>query len=198
MVEERDQVHNAVEETITLSHDHDCGSLFGCGDEKGTGVLREDIKEAAFSRRTADRLLHMDEVNQEQLDSFLSARGRSRRALLRASSFMGALAAVGPWFTELAFGKPVFAAADDEQKNDSQSKGNQGPKADEGKVHEIESNEQTVRLGVFDSNLAPILKIDSGDTLSYVNTWSHFMNQMQAGVPIEKLAQMRKDIPGKA
>jgi len=22
---------------------HNCGNLFGCGDEKGTGVLREDI-----------------------------------------------------------------------------------------------------------------------------------------------------------
>jgi hypothetical protein len=27
------------------SHDHDCGNRFGCGQEKGTGVVREDIKE---------------------------------------------------------------------------------------------------------------------------------------------------------
>ena len=41
---------------------HDCGGLFGCSDEKGTGVVREDIKDGAFDRREADRLLHMDEV----------------------------------------------------------------------------------------------------------------------------------------
>ncbi len=49
---------------------HCCGNLFGCGDEKGTGVIREDIKDAAVTRRIADRLLHMDEMDQEQLDGF--------------------------------------------------------------------------------------------------------------------------------
>jgi acetamidase/formamidase len=171
-------------------HHHDCGNLFGCGDEKGTGVLREDIKDVAWTRRSADRLLHMDEMNPEQLDCYLSARGRSRRTLLRASSFMGALAAVGPWFGKLAF------AGAGEQKKDTPSGTNQKAGAD-GKVHVVESNDQTVHLGVYDTNLAPIVKIDSGDSLSYINTWSHFMNQMQPGVPIEKLAQLRKDNPGK-
>ena len=81
---------------------HDCGNLFGCGDEKGTGVLREDIKDAAFDAQAADRLLHLDELKQERVDDFLTARGRKRRQLLRASSFLGALAAVGPWFDRLA------------------------------------------------------------------------------------------------
>jgi len=71
---------------------HSCGHLFGCGEERGTGVLREDIKDAAFTRRAADRLLHMDEMNRQQIDGYLCARGRARRQLLRASSFMGALA----------------------------------------------------------------------------------------------------------
>lgn len=77
---------------------HNCGNLFGCGEENGTGILRSDIQEAASSKRSMDRLLHMDEMNQERLDGYLSARGRSRRTLLRASGFMGALAAIGPWF----------------------------------------------------------------------------------------------------
>ena len=55
-------------------HHHDCGNLFGCGEEKGTGVFREDIKDAAFTQPAADRLLHMDEMNQEQLDGYLTAR----------------------------------------------------------------------------------------------------------------------------
>ncbi len=82
---------------------HYCGDLFGCGEENGTGVVRDDIKDAAVTRRIADRLLHMDELNQERLDGYLTARGQSRRSMLRASGFMGALAAVGPWFSRLAY-----------------------------------------------------------------------------------------------
>jgi hypothetical protein len=86
-------------------HHQDCGNLFGCGDEKGTGIIREDIKDAAFDKRASDRLLHMDEVDQETFDSYLSVRGRNRRKFLLASSFMGALAAVEPWFARLARAK---------------------------------------------------------------------------------------------
>ena len=55
---------------------HQCGDLFGCGEEKGTGIVREDIKDAAVTRRAADRLLHMDEIHQEHLDGYLTVRGR--------------------------------------------------------------------------------------------------------------------------
>ena len=94
--------HEQGPENQPQPHHHSCGNLFGCGDEKGTGVFREDIKDSAFTNRSADRLQHMDEINQAQFDGCLTARGRSRRHLLRASSFMGALAAIGPWFTRLA------------------------------------------------------------------------------------------------
>ncbi len=52
-------------------------------------------------------------------------------------------------------------------------------------------------MGVYDTTLPPILKIDSGDTVSFPNTWSHFLNQMQPGVPIETLAKIRVSNPGK-
>ncbi len=67
---------------------------------------------------------------------------------------------------------------------------------DEGRVHVVESNDKTVRLGVYDTTLEPIVKIDSGDTISYPNTWSHFLNQMQPGVPVETLAKLRVSNPG--
>ena len=167
---------------------HDCGNLFGCGEEKGTGVVREDIKDAAVTHQTADRLLRMDEIRQETLDSYLTVRGRSRRNLLRASSFMGALATIGPWFNKVA--NALEADNKKKSKEDQKSSG-------EGKVHEVESSNKTVHLGVFDTTLPPILNVDSGDTISYTNTWSHFLNQMQPGVPVEKLAEMRKSNPGK-
>jgi acetamidase/formamidase len=164
---------------------HQCGGLFGCGDEQGIGILREDLKDGAVTPRSADRLLHMDEVVQERFDGYLSARGRARRELLRASSFMGALAAVGPAFAKLAHaaGKPAAPAA---------AKGSAG-----GRVHTVESTKETVQLGVFDETLAPILTVESGDVISYPNTWSHFLNEMQPGVPVDTLAQLRKDNPGK-
>ncbi len=173
-----------------LKH-HSCGNLFGCGEVQGTGVFREDLKDAAFTKRAADRLLHMEEMNQEQLDGFLTARGRSRRQLLRASSFMGALAGIGPWFSKLARaadaldgGTATGAVALQQQKDEP------------GRVHVVESNDKTVRLGVYDTTLDPILKVDSGDTISYPNTWSHFLNQLQPGVPIETLAKLRVSNPG--
>jgi len=174
--------HEAADQTP--AH-HDCGNLFGCGDEKGTGVIREDIKDAAFSKRAADRLLHMDEVEQERMDGFLTARGRLRRQLLRASSFMGALAAVGPQFGNLA------------QAAESRHPTRAGAPGGNGRVHVVESNKETVRLGVFDATLPPIITVESGDWISFPNTWSHFLNELQPGVPISRLAELRTSNPGR-
>ena len=167
------------------AHGHHCGNLFGCGDEKGTGVLREDIKNAAFGNRTSDRLLHMDEMDQERLDGFLTARGRMRRQLLRASSFMGALAAVGPRFAKLA-----HAA---EGGNPTSAGGSSG----DGRTHVVESTKETVRLGVFDATLPPLVTIESGDLVSLPKTWSHFLNELQPGVPVGRLAELRTSNPGR-
>jgi len=167
-------------------HHHDCGNLFGCGDEKGTGVIREDIKDGAVTPKSTDRLLHMDEIDQERFDGYLSARGHARRQLLRASSFMGALAAIMPAFAKLA-----QAAAPGVALPGSQTL------AGKGRLHVVESTKETVQLGVYDTTLPPILTIESGDAVSYPNTWSHFMNEMQPGVPVDKLAEMRKANPGR-
>ena len=188
----RDLDHQQDQQSPLQPRHHHCGSLFGCGEEQGTGVLREDIKDAAFTKRAADRLLHMDEMNQEQLDGYLTARGVSRRRLLRASSFMGALAGIGPWFTKLGFSKLARAANVLEGGAVAAAQ-----KEEQARVHVVESNDQTVHLGVYDTTLQPILKIDSGDTISYPNTWSHFLNQMQPGVPVETLAKLRLSNPGR-
>jgi len=179
--------HDHDDEAAPLHHHHDCGNLFGCGDEKGAGVLREDLKDAAFGKRSADRLLHMDEVDQGRLDAYLTARGRSRRELMRASGFMGVLAAIEPWFAKLAHAAdaPGATATTGSARTDS------------GRVHVVECNKESVHLGVFDANLAPVVTIDSGDTVSFPDTWSHFMNEMQPGTPVDKLAALRVANPGK-
>jgi len=166
-------------------HDHHaCANLFGCGDEMGTGIIREDIKDAAFGNRASDKLLHMDEVDQETLDGYLSTRGHWRRKFLQASSFMGALAAVEPWFARLAQAQAPGTAL--------KRQSDRG-----GRVHVVPSTKETVQLGVYDTNLAPILAIDSGDVISFPDTWSHFLNEMQPGVPVDTLAKLRVDNPGR-
>jgi acetamidase/formamidase len=200
-----DPDYRQTQHTHPQPHRHACGNLFGCGEEQGTGVFREDIKDAAVTHRAADRLLHMDEMNQEQLNGFLTARGQSRRRLLRASSFMGALAGIGPWFSKLARATDApdgstptgSAAAQKHKKDKDKDKDDKNDKNEDGRVHVVESNDQTVHLGVYDTTLDPILKIDSGDTISYPNTWSHFLNQMQPGVPVETLAKLRVSNPGR-
>src|SRR6266853_743704 len=146
--------HQQESESQPQPHPHNCGNLFGCGEEKGRGVIREDIKDAALTRRAADRMLHMDEMNQEQIDGYLSARGHSRRRLLRASIFMGALAGIGPWFTKLARASGALEPATPAGAADWK-------KAVSCRVHVVESNDKTVRLGVYDTTLVPILTMDS-------------------------------------
>ena len=176
--------HDHRSEASAPAHNHNCGALFGCGDEKGTGVIREDIKDRAFDKRAADRLLHMDEVAQEPLDGVLSARGRARRQLLQASSFMSALAAVGPWFGRFAQAADAGGAA-------------AAAAGASGRVHVVDSNKETVRLGVFDATLPPVLTIESGESVSYPNTWSHFLNELEPGVSIGRLAELRAANPGR-
>lgn len=172
------------------AHHHDCGNLFGCGEENGTGVLRQDLTDGIFTRRAADRLLHMDELKPESLDHYITARGRLRRELMRASAFLGVLAAQ-PWL-----GRPALAS-DSKEGAAAEKKASGKRDAGGGATHVVESSEKTVSWGVFDTTLPPILTIESNDTIVYPNTWSHFMNQLQPGVPIEALAEFRKSRPGR-
>jgi acetamidase/formamidase len=98
---------------------------------------------------------------------------------------MAALAAVGPRFARLA------RAA--ETKTTPAGSAVNG----DGRVHVIESSRETVRLGVFDPTLPPILTIESGDRVAFQNTWSHFMNELQPGVPLSRLAELRTSNPGR-
>jgi acetamidase/formamidase len=164
---------------------HDCGGLFGCGEEQGTGVLPEEIGEAARGAKMGGRLFRQEVLDPDRLELYLTARGRRRRQLLRGSSVIGALAAVGPWFDRLALG-----AGGDHPVPGSKGKAT-------GRVHVVDSTKETVRLGVFDTTLPPILTIESGDLVRYTDTWSHFLNEMQPGVAIDRLAALRVANPGR-
>ena len=66
-----------------------------------------------------------------------------------------------------------------------------------GRAHIVPSNGETVVQGLLDPTRAPVLAVDSGDVVVYQNTWTHFLNKLQPGVPADELAAMRKSTPGR-
>ena len=163
--------------------------MFGCGESMGRGsfMFRDEVAQAVYPRQ-ADRLRHLDGIDQDSLQAVLDGRGRARRALLAAGGVLGLLAAVGPAFA--TFAEPRGADPRAQAPASSAS-------AQTGRIHTVPSTSDTVRLGVFDATLPNILDVDSGDVVVYPDTWTHFLNRVQPGVPIEELAQMRRSNPGK-
>lgn len=131
--------------------------------------------EAAYTR-SADRLRYADELNRDILDWLYEIRRRARSIVLGGVGVFGLL---GPLTMSIG--------------------GGSAPKVSEriGRIHTIPSSPETVRLGVFDSTLPNVVEVDSGDVVVYPDTWSHFLNRMQPGVPIDELARLRRDNPGR-
>jgi acetamidase/formamidase len=168
----------------------DACPLFGCGEIQCNVRVGDPLQKHLVSPREADRLQHMEEVDQQTLGTFIDARARERRGVLRAGGFLGAMALVGPLFSAVDSHRPATVRA----TNAAMRKGaDQGS----GKAHVVESNTQTIRLGVIDATLPNILEVEPGDTILYRNTWTHFLNRVQPGVPIEALARMRLENPGR-
>jgi hypothetical protein len=49
-------------------------------------------------------------------------------------------------------------------------------------THIIESSRETVRSGYLDPAAQPVAVIESGDTVSYPNIWTHWGNEAVFGV----------------
>lgn len=160
-----------------------CGGLLGCGDDGGRQYMVEpDAVEAALTPPTRDRLQHMEELNQEALEPFVATYRVSRRRLVGVGGFLSLLATVAP--------TSLLTAC-------SALRGSAAVAKPGGRAHVVESTAETVRLGAFDGTRADVVQIDSGDTVVYPNTWTHFLNRFQPGVSIQQLAQWRRDNPGR-
>src|SRR5258708_1731083 len=135
--------------------------MFGCGDALAPGALgfSRDVAPAAFAVR-ADRLRHSDFLERDAIDWAYEIRRRARSFFLGGAGLFGLVA---PFMTVSSGGS---AAGRD------------------GRVHTLPSTPETVRLGVFDSNLSNVLEIDSGDVVVYPDTWSPFLNQLPPGASI--------------
>ncbi|HWU41504.1 MAG TPA: acetamidase/formamidase family protein, partial [Candidatus Acidoferrum sp.] len=160
-----------------------CGGLFGCGSSNNRRYMVEpEAVDGALTPRSRDRLDHLEELNQEALEPYLDSYRVSRRRLVSAGGLLSLLATVVP----AGF---LNACAGLRNQTTTATPG--------GRTHVVESTTETVRLGVFDAARPNILEIDSGDTVHYPNTWTHFLNRLQPGVPVGDLARWRVENPGK-
>ncbi len=160
-----------------------CGNLFGCGGEDDRRYMAaSDVVDGALTPRTRDRLERMDELSQEALEPYVASYRVSRRRLVGAGGLLGFLASVAP--------AGLLAACGALQTRSMGA-------TPGGRIHTVESTPQTVQLGVFDGTRPSIVEIDSGDTVVYPHTWTHFLNRFQRGSTIQQLAQYRVENPGK-
>ena len=65
-----------------------------------------------------------------------------------------------------------------------------------GKVHLLPATLETTQWGWFDNAQAPVLKVDSGDTV-VLETMMHSHNQVVPGRTIEEIKKLRTDYPGR-
>ena len=65
-----------------------------------------------------------------------------------------------------------------------------------GKVHLLPATLETTQWGWFNNAQAPVLKVDSGDTI-VMETMMHSHNQVVPGKTIEELKKLRTDNPGR-
>ena len=59
-----------------------------------------------------------------------------------------------------------------------------------GKHYVLPANKDTVQWGWYDASEKPKLVVNSGDTVS-IETWSHGMDEVQPGVPIDEIIKLR-------
>ncbi|MBV9579547.1 MAG: acetamidase/formamidase family protein [Chloroflexi bacterium] len=151
--------------------------MFGCGEAESEASLAfaPEATRAAYAPRS-DRLRHDQRLQRDVLDWLYDLRLGARSLILAGVGMVGVLA-------------PVLASMH----------GSDAPRREEriGRLHVLPSTPETVRLGVFDAALPDVLEIDSGDVVVYPDTWSHFLNRLQPGVPIDDLARLRRENPGR-
>jgi acetamidase/formamidase len=155
--------------------------MFGCGEPSHPERL--GFADGTPFALRADRLRHDDGLDRDAFD-------RAHDARLRGAAFLGQPSSSGRELRDGA-GEQSGAAV----RNPGAPPNQAAPRG--GRLHTIPSTQETVRLGVFDTTLPNLLEIDSGDEVLYPDTWSHFLNRLQPGVPAEDLARLRRENPGR-
>jgi len=67
--------------------------------------------------------------------------------------------------------------------------------AAQAKAARLQATKETVQWGWLDPKEPPKLTVDSGDLVS-IETWYHALDQIQPGLTMEKIVELRKANPG--
>ncbi len=125
----------------------------------------------------SDRAHAIDGVDRDALGESLDQRGISRRAMLAAGAgaAMFVPAAASPAFARTARRALAPLPA--------------------GRIHELPSTPQTVKVGAMDPATPVVLEIESGDIVHYPNTWVNWANEAKYGMPFAERENIRKRYP---
>lgn len=165
------------------------GDLHGCSEpDRRWFRMRDELAERFTQGPAGDQLTHRDEVNQERLDGFLTARALTRRDVLRfgsllplatvASPLLGGrdVSRAWPLLTPRPTAPPLFAPNPQER------------------VHAVPSVlGQSVQIGFYDNTLPPVATVDSGDSVLYPNTMTAYGNRVQPGITIDEVLAWRAE-----
>ena len=159
--------------------------MFGCGGDSPLLHLADELMDHVAR---VDRLERADGLVRDRLGEVIEARRMSRRQALRGA---GALAVAG--IASHAFADSVGARP----RPSAPAEAAAASPVAQGRMVTIPSAPENIRLGQFDSTLPDIDTIDSGDVIQYPDTLTHFLGRIQKGTPIEEIAQLRRDNPGR-
>ncbi len=137
---------------------------------------------AGLAAGQADRALAIDGVAGDALGEMLDVRGLSRRAVFGAGAAGALFAAGAPALARSAAAKgaahaPALASVPF------------------GRMHDLPSTKDTVRVGAMDPATPIVLEIDSGDVVRYSNTWVNWANEAKFGMGFEEREAIRKRYP---
>jgi acetamidase/formamidase len=171
-----------------LSADHTGDGFFGCSDRSFGKRFASALTEFLIGGKARKALRANDALDADALDArYDSWRRETEAADARGIdpnvAASGAVPSITP--TPATTGPDPYAWT------------TQTRRVPLGKTWTIPSTHETVDMGQFDPNRPPIVTIDSGDVVVYENTWTHFLNRLQPGMPITALAEMRKGLAGK-
>jgi hypothetical protein len=62
-------------------------------------------------------------------------------------------------------------------------------------THIVESTRETVRSGYLDPTAEPVAVVESGDTVSYLHTWTHWGNEAVFGMSFAEREPLRHRYP---
>ncbi|MDB5070367.1 MAG: putative acetamidase/formamidase [Candidatus Eremiobacteraeota bacterium] len=149
--------------------------MFGCSENSVGKRFAHAVTEFLNGDGRRRELRAHDAIAEEAVNERYEGWRMSRAAALKAGGAAAAFALADTVLPDAAAAPPTTAQATDEWTSSAKP-------VPLGRVHTVTCNAETTQLGLLDPTRAPLFTVDSGDVISYQNTWTHFLNRLQPGV----------------